>query len=282
MNIHPELHDRLRSVFAPLERTASGSLPPIGYLSAELGRSLDAAASTTLGVRVSADVVKGFATAAVEVWLRALHSFLVSCSLTEASPVWASVTGYYASHYVIRAFAHSLGHFQLFRLRKTVCLEFTDGSYQCTVDAKGTRDREHKYYWRVVRQNPHFAADPLFAPVDGDGRSDMLHRNQANYADHVNVLPRFRALDTETLKTRIAQISGIRFGAPPIPRVSNFPDVESVQVVAYHRIVRFRQILDESVGGRNRFWRVHRQPTWTSDLIDFQLTEPASLGSIGN
>src|SRR6516162_3242045 len=47
-----------------------------------------------------------FATAAVEMWLRGIHSFLISASLTEASPIWASVAGYYSSHYSVRAFAH--------------------------------------------------------------------------------------------------------------------------------------------------------------------------------
>ena len=59
--------------------------------------------------------IRMFATAAVEMWLRGIHSFLISAASTRVSPVWASISGYYASHYTIRAFAHLLGYFQLYR-----------------------------------------------------------------------------------------------------------------------------------------------------------------------
>lgn len=52
-----------------------------------------------------------FASASVEMWQRAVHSFLWSVALTDRSPIWASVSGYYASHFVMRAFAHSFGFF---------------------------------------------------------------------------------------------------------------------------------------------------------------------------
>src|SRR4051794_22938270 len=57
------------------------------------------------------DAAACFATAAVDIWLRAVHSFLISASLTESSPIWASISGYYSSHYSVRAIAHLLGYF---------------------------------------------------------------------------------------------------------------------------------------------------------------------------
>src|SRR5437660_12593671 len=60
------------------------------------------------------------ATAGVEMWHRAIHSFLWSIALTERSPMWASVLGYYASHFVMRAFAHAMGIFKSFTERRVV------------------------------------------------------------------------------------------------------------------------------------------------------------------
>lgn len=281
MNIHQDLRNRLHSAFEPLKRSAGGSLPSIGYLSNALANALNRSGAASTSVVVSREIVGGFATAAIEIWLRAVHSFLVSCALTAVSPVWSSVTGYYASHYTVRALAHILGHFQLFRLKKVVRLEFSGGMYHCVIEPKRARSREHLYYWRVVKEDPQFASDPLFTLNVHDGEnSEVSHRDRANYADHVGALPNFRVSDEEALKNRIAQIARIQFGAPPIPRVSNFPDVESVQIVAYHRIVRFRQILDEGVGVRNRFWNAHRQPSWTGGLMDFQLTEQGGVATM--
>jgi hypothetical protein len=280
MNIHQDFRNRLKSTFAPLSRTASGSFPQIGHLSKELTDALDGSAGTTAGVPVSREIVKAFATASVDIWLRAVQSFLVSCALTEASPVWASVTGYYASHYAIRALAHALGYFQLFHRKKIVRLQFSNGRYQCTMESKTARDREHKYYWDVVKEDPQFASDPFFRRnVLIDDMSESGHRERANYADHVAELPTFRVIDRDTLCNRITQISQIQFEAPPVPRLGQFPDVESVQIIAYHRLVRFRQLLDEGVGVKNRFWGVHRQPSWADRLIDFQLTEQGGLTS---
>lgn len=283
MKMREDFRNRLKSIFAPLSRTRSGSLPRIGYLSEELGGAVGDSRAATMEVPVSGEIVKAFATASVEIWLRAVHSFLVSCALTKASPIWASVTGYYASHYAIRALAHTLGYCHLFHKKRIIHLQFSDGSYQCTIKAKKAGDREHAYYWRVVKDDAQFASDPLFRRnVLSDGMSDAGHRERANYADHVAEFPPFPAIDRDNLRHRITKISQIEFGAPPVPRPSQFPDVDSVQVVAYHRLVRFRRLLDEGVGVRNRFWRVHRQPSWADSLINFQLTDQGSLTSTAN
>jgi hypothetical protein len=284
MNIHADLRNRLTSLFTLLDRKAArGSLPRVGFLSEELAKALDRTNGDATTVRVSREIVEGFATAAVDVWLRAVQSFLVSCALTEASPIWASATGYYSSHYAIRAFAHLLGYFHLFRKRRILRLHSGRGTYHCFVESKGARDREHRFYWRAVKRDPQFACDPLFTQNDFErDRSDVGHRERANYADHVGQFPNFRAIDIEAMKQRIIHISRISFGSPPIPQLSHFPDVESVQVVAYHRIVRFRQVVDEAVSVRNRFWRVHRQPPWAGEMIDFQITEQGGLPPIPN
>jgi hypothetical protein len=215
--------------------------------------------------------------------LRGVHTFVISCTLTEASPIWASVTGYYASHYVMRAFAHTLGHFLLFRLKKVARLQFAGGSYGCTVDPKTVRDREHVFYWRVVKDDRQFSVDPLFRRnvFDGDV-SDAGHREHANYADHIDRFPNLATIQVDDIKDRIRRISQIPFDDPPIPRLQQFPAVESVQIVAYHRLVRFRQLLDEALEGKNRFWNVHREPPWVRDLMDFQLTEQGGLRSARN
>jgi hypothetical protein len=282
MNINKILKNRLEVVFAPLnKRGAEKTFPPPYSLSTALEKLLPT--TDDVNVQVEPHVATLFATAAVEMWLRAVHSFLVSASVTKASPIWASATGYYASHYSIRALAHLLGHFQLFRRKRIVHLDLQNGQLICAFDSKQAKDREHRLYWKLVKRDTHFRVDPLFTENEPDlDASDVGHRDRANYADHLFQFPSFSALDEAVLKARVQFISQIEFTTPPIPQRSRFPDIESVQVIAYHRIVRFRQFLDEVLGGSNRFWGVHRSPGWASELIDFQLTEQGGLASLKN
>jgi hypothetical protein len=151
-------------------------------------------------------------------------------------------------------------------------LKFEDGHQICEFKSKKGRNGEHQLYWKLVKRDVLFIGDALFTENDpGEDASDARHRNHANYADHVNKYPTFHPLDEKALKNRIEYISKIAFDAPPIPRLSEFPDVGFVQVIAYHRIVRFRQLLDEVLGGKNRFWNVNRNPSFAGEFIDFQL-----------
>jgi hypothetical protein len=283
MNIESALQERLGAIFALLNREAAGgALPPPSSLSetleAIIAKRPEAKSST-----VETAIAKCFATAAVDMWARSVHSFLISASLYDASPIWASVSGYYSSHYSIRALAHLLGYFHLFHKKVIVRLDLHGGKYVCTFDKKMARDREHRSYWLVVQQHSQFNADPFFTVNNpGIDDSDVRHRNHANYADHLGRYLKFRAVDEELLKRRIQNISKIDFSTPPIPRLSKFPDVDSVQIVAYHRIVRFRRLLDEALGGGNRFWEVWRTPPWASSLMDFQLTERGKLELLRN
>jgi hypothetical protein len=129
--------------------------------------------------------------------------------------------------------------------------------------------------------NEEFTAnDPLFTenPEDADP-SDAAHRNYTNYADHLFRVPSFRALDEQSMRDRVQFISEIPFDDPPIPSKDAWPDLVSVQIVAYHRVVAFRRLVDEVLGGGNRFWQVQRSPAWVQGIIDFLLTEQAGLRS---
>jgi hypothetical protein len=279
MQIDPALQVHITTAFAPLNSEAAvNSFRPPASLSQALNVVLPTGSTGVATRNASQDVVKMFTTAAVDIWMRAVHSFLVSASLTKVSPIWASVSGYYSSHYSVRALAHLLGFFQLFTRRRIVRLQLQGGRYVCNFDPKTAGDREHRVYWKIVKKDPHFAGDPFFTENNSD-ESDVAHRDRANYADHLPQFPMFRPLDAAALKTRIDRISEIEFSAPPIPRVSQYPDVESVQIVAYHRLVRFRDLVDTVIGDGNRFWSVHRNPVWARDYTDFQLTEAETLRS---
>jgi hypothetical protein len=214
-----------------------------------------------------------FATAAVNMWMRAVHSFLISASLTNVSPIWASVTGYYSSHYSVRALAHLLGSFRLFTKRQVAQLQAAAGHYVCTFKQK--KSREHEIYWEIVSDDRHFSADPFF----NQGNPEVAHRDWAQYTDHLPQLPPFRPLDKEALRIRIDRISDIPFDAPPIPQLVRYPDVDSVQVIAYHRIVRFRAFVDAILGESSAFWTTYRNPSWAIEFMDFQLAEGQALHS---
>jgi hypothetical protein len=278
--MNEQLQVRLRTAFDRLNTVAAErAFPRMRALSSELE---DAIPHTTNSTRITPATAELFATASVDMWLRAVHTFLMSASLTKASPLWASVSGYFSSHYSMRAFAHLLGYFLLFRRRTIVRWSLDDGHHVCSFTSHGGRQTEHKLYWNWVKHDGHFDTDPMFCEYDlSADASDARHRGWANYSDHLFAYcPSFHVLTRKELRERIQLISRIEFQDPPIPDINRFIDLESVQIVAYHRIVRYRQFLDEALGGANRFWKVHRNPKFVSGLINFQLTEPRGLSAL--
>jgi len=216
-----------------------------------------------------------FATAAVEMWLRSVHSFLISASLTEASPIWASVAGYYSSHYAIRAFSHLFGLFHLHSSKRLIQLRREGKGWVYEIIRKNAGDREHKLYWKYLAEHRELKDDPFFYPNREDiPESDGSHRNHANYADHISRYPNFKPLSEEYLAQRIRKIAEIEFSAVPVPNADKFPDLATVHLLAYHRVVKFRQLLDEVVGTDNRFWSIQRNPAWKPKDLTFEVVEP--------
>ena len=226
-------------------------------------------------------LVRLFASAAIEMWQRALHSFIVSAALSETSPIWSSVSGYYASHYVVRGYAHLLGRYVLYRHKRIASLYIDKGKFYCLLDSKGGSEREHKTYWKFVRTSTPFGTDPFFA-VNSDAipLSDAAHRTKANYFDHIGDFSPFKELPAAAIVNRIERVGNVLITAVPIPDADEYPDLESVQIIAYHRIVRFRKFLDNLLGQGCRFWNVHRSPQWCSSFVDFQVTEPNFLAEL--
>jgi hypothetical protein len=273
MTLDPDVQACIRATFGALNRQRAAHVRPQPLALPHAFDALLARHHTVPeSVTVNLQIAKLFSTAAVESWQRGVHSYLISTALTEASPLWASVSGYYSSHYCIRGLAHLLGHLSLYRRKRTVSLVLQGTNYVCSL--KQPRAREHLFYWQVVKRNQCFAQNPLFTenPEDTDV-SDAAHRNYANYADHLFSFPTFRTLDELSLRHRVQFISRMRFTEPPIPDRDRWPDLDSVQVVAYHRIVAFRRFLDDVLGGANGFWNIHRNPGFATDVLDFQLVE---------
>jgi hypothetical protein len=254
--------------------SAATAMPPLGTLSEILNNHVDKAKKDGNEVfHIKQKEIVHFATAAVEMWHRAIHSFLISTSLTKASPLWASVSGYYSSHYSVRAFAHLLGNFLLYRKHRCgIELTIDKGSFSCDIVAKKGADKEHRYYWRKVKENRLFETNEFFSNNDeGSGPSDIAHRNRANYYDHINRFPQFEILDYEIMKQRVKTISLMPVIDVAIPDQELYPQTETVQLVAYYRLVIFRNFLDDIVL-KNRFWAVHRKPSWCPEFLNFQLS----------
>jgi len=272
---------QIEHMFAGLNKaSASNSFPERGALSIRLNHFVDG--KNNGAHKIEQAIASTFATSAIEMWHRSIHSFLISASLTKASPVWASVSGYYSSHYSMRAFAHLLGYFQLRKKRKIIQLQINGSSYLCQILSKNGDDAEHKSYWKIVKSHSEFSSDPFFTNNDdplpnygSDRRSDVGHRSIANYADHIDGFPPFQILDQPYLKQRVDKISGMELSDAPIPRLELYPDLDNVQLIAYHRLVKFKAYLDDIFGESNRFWKVQRRPTWCSPFLDFQIVKPA-------
>ena len=275
---------KVEQLFAEYRRAnVSLGFPAVSSLSDRLNREAQSARSSNRtefqGDRALARL---FASAAIEMWHRAVHSFLISSALTETSAIWAAVAGYYASHYVVRGHAHLLGRFLLYRHKQVAALGLRNGSFVCTLLRKGGSYREHKAYWKMVRESAEFSGDPFFS-TDSEAipLSDGAHRNKANYADHLANFASIKLSTSNEVVRRIQRIAEIELSSVPLPSSDRYPDLENVQVIAYHRIVRFRSFLDELLGDTNKFWNAHRQPNWCNAFIDFQIIAPDFVPTIG-
>ncbi len=129
------LSKQIEVMFGCLQRRgATKGIPVSGTLSNKLASIAGSPLSTT--ANIDAETLSFFATASVEMWHRSVHSFLISASLTKASPLWASVSGYYSSHYSIRALAHLLGYFQLHNKKCIVQVDITGTRFICNIIKK--------------------------------------------------------------------------------------------------------------------------------------------------
>ncbi len=270
----------IKSLFQGFQRTnVSLGFSTPGVLSSHLNSAAQQAKTDKTDV-FGADqaLVKLFASAAVEMWHRAIHSFIVSAGLYSTSKLWSAVAGYYASHYAVRGHAHLLGRFILYRHKKVIVLNLDKGKFSCHIHSKNGSDREHKAYWNFVRYSTLFGRDPFFdVNPDAMPRSDGAHRNKANYVDHLNDFSRFDALTLQQVVERVQRISDLELNSIPIPSAEKYPDLDSVQIMAYHRIISFRRYLGDLLGDESRFWRAHRTPHWSQNIVDFQIVAPQFL-----
>jgi hypothetical protein len=134
------LAKQVEVLFAPF-RNRADSFPARRALATSLRKIVREATSDTpsIGPQISAL----FASASVEMWQRAVHSFMISASLHRASSLWASVAGYYASHYAVRSFAHMLGYFQLYVDKRILKLDISGAHHVCTITKKNASHGEH-------------------------------------------------------------------------------------------------------------------------------------------
>ena len=225
------------------------------------------------------DEASHFATAAVDIWLRGVHSFLISTALTEASPIWASVRNIILvtmSSVPSPIPSVTFSYFVSRRLPDWSTIQVNTSAFFETKER--LRVGEHQLYWRLVKATKAFEGDDLFTDNNQEADEfDVRHRNHANYSDHLFQYPQFFVAKEDTIKNRIEHISKIAVDTAPLPRIDKFPDLEYVQLIAYHRIVRFRRLLDDVLEGKNAFWERHRTPDFASGYIDFQLTEGTGL-----
>jgi hypothetical protein len=256
----------LQLSFGKFNRSSRLDFPAPGTLARELSSLLEDPNPT-----LPQDRWRILASAGVEMWHRAIHSFLWSVALTETSPLWASVSGYYASHFVMRAFAHSLGLFKSFAKRRAI--QVMVGGGQFFVSDAQMQLGEHVFYWRAIKGHPTFATNPLFRENnERDPHSDSAHRTFANYTDHIDTFKPMKCLETTSIITNIEKISRIRLHSVTEASRDGYPDLQNVQILAFQRILAFNDFLDERIPS-NRFWKAHRRPNWCRDIMLFQTEE---------
>lgn len=246
-------NERIRKIFQKLDKRSQHLSPP-GTLVDCLDHLLKNVQKTSLEEKE----VALFGSAAVEMWHRAIHSLLVSVQLMSGSKLWSAVCGYYASHYVMRAFAHVWGHYTLFQ-RGTFEVGFAAGRY--TVKKRKSKN-EHVFYWNVAASNLN--ETNLFC-VNSD---DIRHRSVANYRDHVNRFQTVQIEEESVLREHINRLAGL---SPIKPSTEKFPDLAPVQALALRRITFFRDWLDDTLEGKSRYWKGHRDPFWCRKVMTYSV-----------
>jgi hypothetical protein len=146
--------------------------------------------------------------------------------------------------------------------------------YRCgSLDLAGRARREHQFYWTVVKKLPHFEHDLLF--TNNDDRmsvSDASHRGFASYVDHLNRFVNYEALDPQRIRTKLVDLANTALDGEKmitIPDRDRYPDLGTVLSIAYLRIYRFREYLDDLLPTHGRFWDRHRTPPWCTNLLSF-------------
>ncbi len=214
------------------------------------------------------------ATASVEMWHRAIHSFLLSVAVTDRSRLWASVAGYYSSHYVMRAFAYSMGLFKSFIEGAAIQVVILDENLSCLkLEGEKYKKGEHSFYWMVVKEHPAIRPNALFRinPPKSE-KSESFHRTTANYTDHVNDFTRLVFPDGASMRESVQRISRMRRNLDTNSSIelNGYPDVINVQILAFQRIIAYRDYFDQKVSD-NRFWKAHRTPQWARDTMLYQV-----------
>lgn len=240
-------------------------------LSALLNNSFRTSNSPILGE----DQAALFSTAAVEMWHRAIHSLITALSLGASSEIWSCVAGYYASHYSVRAFAHLFGYFSLYSRKLLIEVTPSGARFQCSPVggvAKSVRS-EHQFYWTIVKKLPDFATDRLFTNnTDQASQSDAAHRGVASYVDHLDRFTPYNSIDRDEVRRRFVQLATTALqgqASISIPDRQHYPQLGVVLSVAYLRIYRFREYLDEMLPVKRGFWARHRIPPWYTGLLPF-------------
>lgn len=258
--------------FGKLDKpNAKMDFPKPGTLSNQFNALLDGANASPM---LSHQHCPLLASAGVEMWHRAIHSFLWSVALTKSSPLWASVSGYYASHFVMRAFSHSMGIFKSFRQREVIQISLKNGQFICSpLTWSKNSQGEHAFYWKAVKGHPKFVGNDLFREnSERDPKSDAAHRTFANYTDHLCSFPPMEFPKIEEVADSVERISRIRLHSVTHPSREDYPDLRNVQILAFQRILAFHDFLDDKVP-RSRFWRMHRRPNWCKDVMLFQVED---------
>lgn len=264
---------QIQRLFAHVDSWPPSHQPPVLALSGFLAKSLQDRNSYILTEGQAAL----FATAAVEIWQRSAHSLIVATALKEFSVIWACIAGYYSSHYAMRAYAHLFGYFALYYRRK-LFLEISPyaGRFQCTrvTPLHNTAQKEHRFYWTMLKALPGFERDPLFTHNDDRiASSDAGHRGFASYADHLNRFGAYAALERERVKLSLGDLARTALDGEAnisIPNRENYPQLSTVLTVAYLRVYRFREYLDGLLLPQgSRYWERHRNPPWCTNFLPF-------------
>ncbi len=252
--------------------TTSQSYPRYGELIEHI-ENLKRKAGNEIIVPIDITCLRLFMTASIDMWHRAINCFLISVAAKDNNDPWAGVSGYYSSHYVMRAFNYLFcelnSNIGVYELKQS-----KSGYYLHRKNKK--RKQEHLYCWNVV-----FAKfkNPLFYACTQVDKNDQGHRNFASYMDHLNPLESVLNVDNHELSLRIGRISHI---TPTPPDKNFYPQLDNVQSMAFNRIIFYKNWMDQNIGPTTNYWSIHRDPKWCRGVMEYDANWPTLSDLVAN
>jgi hypothetical protein len=130
-----------------------------------------------------------------------------------------------------------------------------------TLNLGSGKFEEHAFYWRKAAE-----IFPDRVPLFDKDNPESKHRNGIQYWDHIGLLnsfqPNISLARIQAAFKRLASLSPAQ-----VPDFDGRPHLISLQTNALHRLLIFRNTLDQELAGTSPYWQARRNVGWIRKFV---------------